>query len=108
LFRKPSVFGIAAGAAAAENIPSRFNLYQNYPNPFNPATEIRYDLPAAADVHLQIFSILGEEIASPVRDFQPAGVHRISWNAGQIPSGIYYYRLTAGSYQESRKLVLIR
>ena len=75
--------------------PVGYNLAQNYPNPFNPATTIRYSIPQSGDVSLIIYNLLGAEIARLVDGRQPAGEYGITWDASNIPSGIYFYRLQA-------------
>jgi hypothetical protein len=87
--------------------PESFSLSQNYPNPFNPVTTIRYALPARTCVKLQIFNMLGQTVAELVGTEQNAGYQSVVWNAN-VASGIYFYRLTAGSYTMTKKLVLLR
>lgn len=89
-------------------IPVEFNLYQNYPNPFNPSTEIMYQIPAELHVELTIYNSLGERITTLVNGQQKPGTYTAEWNSAAYPSGIYYYRLTAGNYSSSKKLVLIK
>ncbi len=91
--------------------PVGFSLAQNYPNPFNPSTTIEYVLPNVGtrhDVSLQVFNLLGEEIRTVVHEAQTAGTHRIQFNAEGFPSGIYFYRIQAGSFTSSRKMLLLR
>ena len=89
-------------------IPQRYNLYQNYPNPFNPSTIIRYDLPKNEFVSLKIYNALGQEIVSLVNKVQDAGIHELPWNANDFSSGIYFYKLVAGEYSSTRKMMLIK
>jgi len=89
-------------------IPERFSLSQNYPNPFNPVTKIRFSIPSAADVKLQIFDILGKEVKVLVNDAFTPGVHEADFDASTLPSGVYFYKLTSGSFSESKKMVLIK
>ena len=94
-----------------DNIPSiisEFSLSQNHPNPFNPVTTISYSLPFSGDVSLIIYNILGEEIAQLVDGFQQAGEYNITWNATNISSGIYFYRLNSGDFTETKKMILLR
>jgi len=89
-------------------IPTSFSLYQNYPNPFNPVTKIRYELPRAGVVKLVVFDALGREVQTLVNEKQSAGTYETTFNGSQLPSGVYFYRLTAKGYIETKKLLLIR
>lgn len=88
--------------------PALFSLLQNYPNPVNPSTRIRYGLPYAAFVRLTIYNTLGQEIIQLVNEYQPPGYHEATFRADAIASGIYFYRLQAGSYIQTRKMVILR
>ena len=88
-------------------IPGEFSLMQNYPNPFNPSTSIRYELPMVTSVSLRIFNTLGQEIAVVVNERKVAGYYQVTWNA-TVPSGIYFYRLQAGEFVETKKMILLR
>jgi Ca-activated chloride channel family protein len=90
------------------NAPVSFQLAQNYPNPFNPSTTISYSLPKTAIVMLRIFNTLGQEVALLVYERKEAGIYQVTWNASNVPSGIYFYRLQAGEYVETKKMVLLR
>jgi ligand-binding sensor domain-containing protein len=83
-----------------------YELYNNYPNPFNPITIFKYQLPKAGNVILKIYNIVGQEIVTLVNNHQTAGNHQIQWNAQRLPSGIYYYKLQAGNFSETKKLLL--
>jgi hypothetical protein len=89
-------------------MPQSFVLYQNYPNPFNPSTLISYQLPASGFVTLKVFDVLGREIEMLVHERQNAGNHSVQFNATNLPSGVYFYRLEAGRYHATRKLALVR
>ena len=89
-------------------LPNDFVLHQNYPNPFNSVTTIRYDLPEASDVTLIVYDILGREVKALVSSWQEAGGYNVVWDAGDIPSGIYFYRLEAGNFSATRKLILLK
>ena len=88
--------------------PQKFTLSQNYPNPFNPVTVINYQLPKTSDVKLSIYDALGQEVKILVNKSQNAGNHSIEWNAGAFPSGVYFYRLEAGSFVSNKKMILIK
>ena len=89
-------------------IPERFSLSQNYPNPFNPVTRIRFSISNAADVKLQVFDILGKEVKVLVNDVFSPGVYEADFDASNLPSGVYFYKLTAGTFSESKKMVLLK
>jgi hypothetical protein len=89
-------------------IPSDFALKQNYPNPFNPKTVISYELPVSRFVNLEVYDVLGREIRMLVSERQSAGTHSVTFNAGGLSSGVYFYRLTAGSYGDTKKLILAK
>ncbi len=89
-------------------LPKSVALDQNYPNPFNPITEISYDIPKSFEVNLRVFNILGQEIATLVNRQQEAGSHTVRWDATAEPSGIYFYRLKAGDFLETKKMVVVK
>jgi hypothetical protein len=89
-------------------IPATVELNQNYPNPFNPSTIIKFNLPKTSHVTLKVFNILGEEVATLVSDRLSAGSYSYEWDASNLASGVYLYRLQAGDYVETRKMVLMR
>ena len=88
--------------------PVEYALAQNYPNPFNPTTAISYQLSAISFVTLKVFDILGTEIANLVNDVRSAGTYTVQWDASSFPSGTYVYRLQAGSFIETRKMILLK
>jgi hypothetical protein len=88
--------------------PETFSLTQNFPNPFNPSTRINYQLPTINHVTLKVFDILGREVATLVNEVNRPGVYSVQWNASGVASGVYFYRIEAGSFVETRKLVLLR
>jgi hypothetical protein len=101
-------FGSITANVVAE-IPNKYVLYQNYPNPFNPGTEIRFDLPKSGNVKLEIFNSLGEKVAVLYDGFMEAGYGKVvRWNANGVPSGVYYYRLTADGFVDVKKMVLMK
>jgi photosystem II stability/assembly factor-like uncharacterized protein len=91
-----------------DGAPAAFQLSQNYPNPFNPNTAISFQLSIVGHVSLKMFNALGEEVATLVSEELPAGTYSRTWYASGFPSGVYYYRLQAGSFVETKKLVLLR
>jgi len=88
--------------------PDRFALLQNYPNPFNPSTMIRYELPERAVVSLKVYTVLGGEVATLVDGVVEAGQNVVQFNAKGLASGVYFYRLTAGVYGETKMMLLTR
>ena len=89
-------------------IPSGYTLEQNYPNPFNPRTKILFDLPKSGEVTLKIYNALGMEVATLVDKNLPPGRYTVKWNAAGFASGVYHYRLDAGGYSETKRLVLLK
>lgn len=94
------------------NIPAEFALHQNYPNPFNPSTTIKYDLPKEANVSMKIYNVLGQEVATLVNENKKAGYHSLVWNGrgkyGAVSSGVYFCRITAGSFNRTIKMLLVK
>ncbi|MBN1637658.1 MAG: CotH kinase family protein, partial [Ignavibacteriales bacterium] len=88
-----------------EVLPSEFKLEQNYPNPFNPSTVISYQLPVSSLVQIKVYNVLGQEIAKLVNEEKPAGTHHVELNASNLSSGIYFYRIEAGKFVETKKMV---
>jgi photosystem II stability/assembly factor-like uncharacterized protein len=89
-------------------LPERFTLDQNYPNPFNPTTRIRYSLPTSAHVSLKVYNIAGQEVATLVNERQATGTHEAIFEADELPGGIYFYKLTSGSFGQTKKMLLIK
>jgi hypothetical protein len=92
----------------ASTLPSSYQLEQNFPNPFNPATNIRYSVPKASKVELRVFDLLGREVRELVSTVQPPGQYSVAFNAQGLASGVYFYRLTAGTFTETKKLMLLK
>lgn len=95
------------GVQIAEK-PRTYRLMQNYPNPFNHITSIKYELPKIAELELVIYNLLGQEIAVLDKGKKKAGYYEVEWQAPNLPAGIYFYRLTAGSFTDTKKLLLIK
>ncbi len=90
------------------NLPADYSLAQNYPNPFNPTTSIQYAVASLQFVSLKIYDVLGSEIATLVNEEKPAGNYDVEFNASSLPSGVYFYKLQAGSFVETKKMVLLK
>ncbi len=100
------------GMAGAEILPTTFALYANAPNPFNPQTAIRFDLPQAETVRLEVYDVLGRKVRALIQSDLPPGIHRVIWNGRdsrgrQVGSGVYFYRLEAGAYTQTRRMLLL-
>ncbi|MCH7974832.1 MAG: T9SS type A sorting domain-containing protein, partial [Bacteroidetes bacterium] len=89
-------------------IPNTFKLFQNYPNPFNPSTTISFQLPALSFVSLKIYDVLGREVKTLINKEMKAGSYKVDFNASQLSSGIYFYRLTASSFVQTKKMILMK
>jgi FtsP/CotA-like multicopper oxidase with cupredoxin domain len=91
-----------------ESSPESFYLHQNYPNPFNPVTKIKYQIPELSFVMLKVYDIKGNEISKLVNEQKPAGTYIVEFDAVTLPSGVYFYKIQAGSYTETRKMILMK
>lgn len=93
----------------SSNVPVRYGLYQNYPNPFNPKTKIRFDLAGTGgqEVRLIVFDALGQKVSTLIERNRRPGSYETDWDSCNFPSGNYFYRLEAGSFVESKKLILL-
>jgi hypothetical protein len=114
-FTSPQLYSAVAFVGAAttttdvagrQAAPDGFVLYQNYPNPFNPSTTITFAIPRLAFVTLEVYDLLGQRVALLASEVLPAGTFKIIWNAGDHPSGVYFYRLRAGDFVQANKLIL--
>jgi rhodanese-related sulfurtransferase len=90
------------------DVPRNFSLSQNYPNPFNPNTVINYELPASNDVEIIVYNTLGKKVETLVAGRRQAGYHSVKWNAGGYASGIYYYKIVAGSFVDIKRMLLLK
>jgi hypothetical protein len=91
-----------------ENILLSFELLQNYPNPFNPTTTIEFHLTNSGFTSLKIYNAIGNEIAILVDEFRSSGIYEINFNANNLPSGVYYYRLNVGDLNQTKSMLLIK
>jgi hypothetical protein len=103
-------FTAVTGIEEEKPVPSQFVLNQNYPNPFNPSTTINYSIPKAEFVSLKVFDLLGREVATLVNEYKQAGKHNCEFRIenGELPSGVYFYKLTTPIYSATKKLMLIK
>ena len=104
------------------NLPEKFVLHQNFPNPFNPVTKIKFTIPNSPLnpspyqgegnrgrlITLKVYDVLGNEIATLVNEVKPAGIYEVDWDASRFSSGVYFYQLNAGSFVETKKMILLR
>jgi hypothetical protein len=98
----------ATGADDKEQLPSMYALSQNYPNPFNPSTTIRYGLPVRSHVTLAVFNTLGQQVGTLVHGEQEAGYHEAVFDATGVASGVYLYRLQAGSFVQTKRMLILK
>ncbi len=108
VWRRPLSEMITAVTDNGNNLPMRFSLSQNYPNPFNPTTNLSFSLPSRSFVSLKVFDLLGREVATIVSEEMSAGNYSRQWNAANMSSGAYFYRLQAGNYSEVKKLLVVK
>jgi hypothetical protein len=110
----PTNIELVRGYMYKENITDenntrlKFSLNQNYPNPFNPSTKIIYTLPIDAKVQIKVYDMLGREVAELVNEIKPAGYNETTFNASELSGGTYIYRITSGTYSETKKMILLR
>lgn len=95
-------------APDSPDMPTRFSLGQNYPNPYNPTTTINFDVPKASHVTLSVFNVLGQEVANLVDMEMEAGSHQVEFDGSGIASGVYFYRIAAENFSQTRKMVLVK
>jgi len=99
---------IAVDLSSKASLPTQYSLSQNYPNPFNPSTIIKFDLPVNGYVTLTVYNILGQPVVKLVDGIQAAGYKSVEFNAAALPSGVYFYRINAGAYTATKKLLLMK
>lgn len=108
VWRRPLAEVITGVEDGLDQVPFRFALEQNYPNPFNATTVINYQLPMNTLVTLKVYDALGRKVQTLLDEQQNAGTHCVTFIANNLPSGVYYYSLEAGTYNATRKLVLVK
>jgi hypothetical protein len=91
-----------------DEIPTEFVLKQNYPNPFNPSTTITFSIPNEDLVSLKVFNSLGEEVAEIINETKATGNYSVSFDAGELTSGVYFYKISAGNFIQTRKMILVK
>ncbi|MGB8320857.1 MAG: T9SS type A sorting domain-containing protein, partial [Ignavibacteriaceae bacterium] len=102
--------GSITGVESSQEVPAGFVLEQNYPNPFNPTTTIKYNIPKAAYVTLKVYDILGNVVQTLINKEQQSGMHEVQFTVGsrRLASGVYFYKLQAGSFVSTKKMILLR
>ena len=103
-----SVNIVITGVNGNSSNPTNFMLYNNYPNPFNPTTTIKYSIPEASFTSIKIYNELGKEVSTLVNETKSAGTYEVEFNASNLSSGVYYYKLQAGSFTETKKMILAK
>lgn len=96
------------GVEEESSLPTVYALYNNYPNPFNPSTVIKFDLPKASNVTLKVYDVVGREVQTLVSKDMAAGTHMVNFNATKLSSGIYFYKIEAGSFVQTKKMILVK
>lgn len=96
------------GIGNFETTPSKYNLEQNYPNPFNPTTNILFSVPKDGFTTLKIYDVLGNEVATSFNEFVKAGFYNVAFDGSKLSSGVYFYKLTSGSYSETKRMMLVK
>lgn len=106
-----NVFGFKTGTISNEvgaKLPKEFTLAQNYPNPFNPSTKIKLALPISANVKLTVYNAIGQQVTQIVNNYMEAGYHSVDFNASNLPSGMYFYKIKAGNFESVKKMLLVK
>jgi hypothetical protein len=107
VWRRP-ISEMTAVETNKDNSPTEFALEQNFPNPFNPGTTFRYLIPIQSKVVIKVYDILGNEVATLLDEEKSVGTYELTWNAEQLPSGVYFYQLRAGDFTQTKKMILLR
>ena len=100
--------GVSLFVDKKTNMPGDYLLMQNYPNPFNPVTTIKYELPGELKVTLALYNTLGQKVKELVNEIKPSGANEVLLDGAGLPSGIYFYRLQAGRFSQTKKLILLK
>jgi hypothetical protein len=108
VWRRPLSEMVTSVEHIAGRLPRMFELCQNYPNPLNPSTTIKYNLPKSAEVRLGVYDVLGREVSMLVNEKMDAGVHEVKFEASDLSSGLYFYRLSVGDFVQSKKLMILK
>jgi len=101
-------FTMGPASVDEETLPIKFHIFQNYPNPFNPSTKISWQSPVGSWQTLKIYDVVGNEVATLIDEYKPAGNYEVEWDATCLPSGVYFYQLKAGSFVETKKMILMK
>jgi hypothetical protein len=101
-------FSLVFSLTVLNNIPTEFSLLQNYPNPFNPQTTIKYLIPQKCFVSITVYDILGKEVSKLVNEEKLSGSYEVQFNGSKLSSGVYFYRLHAGNFFKTKKLMLLK
>lgn len=110
----PEFTGVTVAlSGAGSGLPTEYALAQNYPNPFNPSTEISFSLPAASQVELSVYNVLGQKVVTLIDQQMAAGEHTVTWDGrnsdgGSVSSGVYFYRMAANSFVETKKMMMLK
>jgi hypothetical protein len=107
-YKAPIMVLSPLAATASSPAPVKYSLHQNYPNPFNPSTTITYEVPSATHVTITVYDMLGREVSVPVNDRREAGAYQVRFDGSNLASGVYFYRLQAGDYVATKKLLLMK
>jgi subtilisin-like proprotein convertase family protein len=99
---------VVSAEPIAGSVPRRFELYQNYPNPFNPVTRIRFDLPKDGSVQVRIFDMLGRDVVLLTDQFYKAGSYTIDFDASNLSTGTYFYKIETGDFTDTKKMILLK
>ena len=106
--RAISYFIVSVNGDDNQSVPTKFALEQNYPNPFNPSTKIKYSIPTSSKVKLIVYDILGRKVAELVNQVQNAGYYEVNFNASNLSSGVYFYRISYSNQFLTKKMLLLK